>query len=101
RATSAFHDIVLGDTGPYRRLPDTTFLTRLGTIDVAAAIAASTSSTESLSDRPARPGRRRGAERRSQEWRSAPSAEGTLKRATSSRQYAQNGSGTCSKNRSF
>jgi pseudomonalisin len=36
--TAAFHDIVLGDTGPYPATPGADFATGLGTFDVAKAI---------------------------------------------------------------
>ena len=36
----AFHDITLGDTGPYPAAPGYDFATGLGTVDVAAAISA-------------------------------------------------------------
>jgi pseudomonalisin len=36
--TAAFHDIVLGDTGPYPATPGSDFATGLGTFDVAKAI---------------------------------------------------------------
>jgi subtilase family serine protease len=37
-ATAAFHDIVLGDTGPYPATPGSDFATGLGTFDIAKAI---------------------------------------------------------------
>jgi pseudomonalisin/xanthomonalisin len=37
--TTAFHDIILGDTGPYPATPGYDFATGLGTVNVAAAIA--------------------------------------------------------------
>jgi subtilase family serine protease len=39
RGTNAFHDIVLGDTGPYPALPGYDYATGIGTFDVAKAIA--------------------------------------------------------------
>ena len=36
--TAAYHDIVLGDTGPYPALPGDDFATGLGTVDVARAV---------------------------------------------------------------
>jgi pseudomonalisin/xanthomonalisin len=38
--SAAFHDIVAGDTGPYPATPGYDFATGLGTVDVAAAVAA-------------------------------------------------------------
>jgi|tagenome__1003787_1003787.scaffolds.fasta_scaffold20989172_2 pseudomonalisin len=39
RGTAAFHDIVLGDTGPYPALPGYDYATGIGTFDVGQAIA--------------------------------------------------------------
>jgi len=36
--TSAFHDIILGDTGPYPATPGYDFATGVGTVDVGAAV---------------------------------------------------------------
>lgn len=38
--TAAYHDIVLGDTGPYPATPGADFATGIGTFDVAKAVAA-------------------------------------------------------------
>ena len=37
--TSAFHDVVIGDSGPYPALPGYDDATGIGTLDVANAIA--------------------------------------------------------------
>ena len=37
--TAAFHDIILGDTGPYPATPGADFATGIGTFDVARAAA--------------------------------------------------------------
>jgi subtilase family serine protease len=39
RGTTAFHDITVGDTGPYPALPGYDYATGIGTFDVAQAIA--------------------------------------------------------------
>jgi pseudomonalisin/xanthomonalisin len=36
-ATAAFHDIILGDTGPYPATPGDDYATGIGTFDVAQA----------------------------------------------------------------
>jgi hypothetical protein len=36
--TAAYHDIILGDTGPYPATPGADFATGIGTFDVAQAV---------------------------------------------------------------